>query len=59
VISDEENNQLLNGSGTGTDMTGFLAVSGILTHQAGLGSTPEPPFDDFEQAIRNDAQRPG
>jgi HK97 family phage major capsid protein len=31
-ISDVENTQLLNGSGTGGNITGFLNTSGILTH---------------------------
>ncbi|KZS61224.1 phage major capsid protein [Mycobacterium pseudokansasii] len=50
-IYDAENDQLLNGSGEDGNITGFTSVSGILTHVAGLGSTPILPLDDLELAI--------
>lgn len=50
-IYDVENAQLLLGSGTDGNLTGFTSVSGILTHIAGQGTTPITPLDDIELAI--------
>ncbi|BBZ44736.1 phage major capsid protein [Mycobacterium parmense] len=50
-IYSAENAQLLTGSGTGSNITGFTSVSGILTHQAGTGTTPLSPLDDIELSI--------
>jgi HK97 family phage major capsid protein len=46
-IEDVENNQLLNGSGTGGNVTGLLATSGILTHTI----ASETALDAVEMAI--------
>jgi HK97 family phage major capsid protein len=46
-IEDLENNQLLNGSGTGGNVTGFLNTSGILTHAV----TTETALDAVEMSI--------
>ena len=52
VIIDEENRQLLSGAGTGTDMTGFYATSGILTHDCTADTgTNETPLDSIEKSI--------
>lgn len=50
-IYDAENAQLLLGSGTDGNLSGFTSTSGILTHVAGQGSTPILPLDDIELAI--------
>jgi HK97 family phage major capsid protein len=44
-IIDAENAQLLTATGTGTNMTGFYATSGILTHDASADT------DDLETAL--------
>ncbi len=49
-----ENDQLLNGSGTGGNVAGFLHTTGILVYQVGgPGTTPdgETPLDGIESAI--------
>ncbi|MBX7433779.1 phage major capsid protein [Mycobacterium sp. Y57] len=51
-IQDVENAQILSGAGTGTDMTGFTATSGVLTHDASLDTgTNETALDSIEKAI--------
>ncbi|MBY0388960.1 MAG: phage major capsid protein [Mycobacterium pseudokansasii] len=50
-IYNAENAQLLTGSGTGANITGFTSVSGILTHVAGAGTTPLSALDDIELSI--------
>jgi HK97 family phage major capsid protein len=51
-ILDVENAQLLNGSGSSGNMTGFLHTSGILTHDASTDTgTGETAIDSIEKAI--------
>jgi HK97 family phage major capsid protein len=51
-IQDVENLQLLNGSGTAGNMTGFLHTSGILTHDATADATaPSTVIDGIEKSI--------
>lgn len=51
-IEDAENDQLLNGSGTGGNMTGFLHTSGVLTHDASADAgTNVTAIDSIELAI--------
>ncbi len=49
-IIDVENDQLLNGTGTGLNMTGFFATPGILTEDA-TSVAPDTGIDHIEQAI--------
>jgi HK97 family phage major capsid protein len=47
-----ENDQLLNGQGSGTDMLGFFATPGILTHDASADTAPgETVWDSIEKSI--------
>jgi hypothetical protein len=47
-----ENAQLLSGDGTGTNMTGFCATTGILTHDCATDTgTGETTWDSIEKAI--------
>lgn len=51
-VVDVESYQLINGTGGGTELDGFLGTSGILTYSApGSGSTPQTPLDGIESAI--------
>lgn len=51
-ICDVENAQLLSGSGTSGNMTGFLSTSGILTHDASADTgTNVTALDSIEMAI--------
>ena len=49
-IIDSENDQLLNGDGTGLSMTGFFATQGILTEDATV-TAPDTALDAIERAI--------
>lgn len=49
-VIDAEGLQLLTGDGTGTNMTGFYATSGILTHDASA-DTGGTVWDTFERCI--------
>ena len=51
-IEDVENAQLLSGNGTGTNLTGFLSTSGILTHDASTDTgTNVTVIDSIEKSI--------
>lgn len=51
-IIDVENAQLLSGSGSGGDMTGFLSTTGILTHDASADTgTNVTVIDSIEKSI--------
>jgi HK97 family phage major capsid protein len=51
-VIDTENNQILNGAGTGTDMVGFYSTTGILTHDCSLDTgTNVTVWDSLEIAI--------
>jgi HK97 family phage major capsid protein len=51
-VVDVENGELLAGDGTGTDMTGFYATSGILTHDCAADTgTGETVWDSLEKSI--------
>jgi len=49
AIIDTENGQLLNGAGTGTDLSGMLNTTGALTRVVGT----DTPLDAVEQAIND------
>jgi HK97 family phage major capsid protein len=49
-VIDTENDQLLNGDGTGLSMTGFFSTSGILTEDATV-TAPDTALDVIERAI--------
>jgi HK97 family phage major capsid protein len=49
-IIDVENDQILNGTGVGLDMTGFFFTSGILTEDA-TAVAPDTAIDHIEKAI--------
>lgn len=52
ALEDVENAQLLSGSGTSGNMTGFLATSGILTHDASADTgTGVTVIDSLEKSI--------
>lgn len=51
-VVDVENLQLLNGQGTGTDMTGFFNTPGILVHDCSTDTgTGDTVWDSFEKSI--------
>jgi HK97 family phage major capsid protein len=50
-IIDLENSQLLNGSGTGTNVLGFLQTSGILTHACASDPPSYTAIDSIESSI--------
>jgi HK97 family phage major capsid protein len=50
-MTDVENTQLLNGSGSGGNMTGFLQTSGILTHNCSSDPSSWTAIDSIEQSI--------
>ena len=52
LVIDTENLQLLTGDGTGTNMIGFYATSGILTHDASADTgAGETVWDSLEKSI--------
>ncbi len=51
LMTDEENSQLLNGTGSGGQMLGFFNVSGILTHNCSSDPSNYTAIDSIESAI--------
>lgn len=50
-LMDLENSQLLSGNGSGTNLTGFIQTSGILTHNCSLDPAGWTAIDSIEASI--------
>ncbi len=59
AVVNEETNQIVNGTGSGSDMVGILATPGVLTRHPGMDSPADTPVDTVVKAINDIRVGPG